>query len=45
MLVRNAVGTSRFEAPKGYQSWLDYWKKHTNKNGSSDKCVVFIMHS
>ena len=42
MLIRNAVGTSRFEAPKGYQSWLDYWKKHTNKNAicasSGDDC-------
>lgn len=42
MLIRNAVGTSRFEAPKGYKSWFDYWLNHTNKSAvcasSGDDC-------
>lgn len=32
MLVKNVVGSSRFAAPKGYASWLDYWKAITGKN-------------
>lgn len=25
MLVKNYKGSSRWKAPKGYESWLDYW--------------------
>jgi hypothetical protein len=32
MKVKNVSGSSRFSAPAGYDSWLDYWKKQTNKN-------------
>lgn len=29
--VKNINGTSRFPAPLGYKSWLDYWEKQTGK--------------
>ena len=28
-LVKNVNGSSRFAAPNGYASWLDYWEKKT----------------
>lgn len=28
MYVENANGTSRWSAPKGYTSWLEYWKAY-----------------
>ncbi len=27
--IKNVVGSSRFPAPSGYESWLDYWEKKT----------------
>lgn len=27
--VKNVLGSSRFAAPDGYSSWLDYWEKQT----------------
>ena len=27
--VKNVVGSSRFGAPTGYSSWLDYWERKT----------------
>lgn len=31
MFVKNVNGSSRFPAPKGYRSWLEYWESHTGK--------------
>jgi len=30
-LVKNVNGSSRFSAPAGYDSWLDYWEKQTGE--------------
>lgn len=32
VLVKNVNGTSRFTAPDGYDSWLDYWEKQSGKH-------------
>ena len=32
--VKNVVGSSRFPAPSGYSSWLDYWEKKTGTKKS-----------
>ena len=32
MYVKNVIGSSRFPKPRGYNSWLDYWKAHTGEN-------------
>lgn len=32
VLVKNVNGSSRFAAPKGYSSWLEYWKAQTGIN-------------
>lgn len=29
--VKNVVGSSRFSAPYGYSSWLDYWEKYVGR--------------
>lgn len=29
--VKNVPGSSRFHAPLGYSSWLDYWAAHCSK--------------
>lgn len=29
MKVKNVIGSSRFPAPSGYDSWLDYWEKQS----------------
>lgn len=39
MLVKNIIGSSRFPAPKGYSTWLDYWEHQTGKKVSI--CGVF----
>lgn len=31
MKVKNVIGSSRFPAPKGYDSWLDYWEKQSHQ--------------
>ena len=31
MKVKNVVGSSRFPAPKGYSSWLEYWEHQTGE--------------
>ena len=31
MYVKNVSGSSRFAKPRGYNSWLDYWKAQTGK--------------
>ena len=40
--VKNVIGSSRFPAPLGYSSWLDYWEKKTGTRksicGASDCC-------
>lgn len=40
MYVYNAKGTSRWSKPKGYDSWIDYWKDHkgTVKNCCAIDC-------
>ena len=45
--VKNVPGSSRFPAPAGYKSWLDYWEKKTNStkticgaSGCSNKELV-----
>jgi len=32
--VKNVIGSSRFPAPEGYSSWLDYWEKKTGTKKS-----------
>ena len=32
--VKNVSGSSRFDAPAGYSSWLDYWEKKTGTTKS-----------
>lgn len=32
--VKNVVGSSRWPAPSGYSSWLEYWEKQTGKKES-----------
>ena len=42
MYVKNVSGSSRFPKPKGYDSWLEYWKAHTRLNPyycSADNCL------
>jgi hypothetical protein len=34
MKVKNVVGSSRWPAPSGYSSWLDYWEKKSGKRVS-----------
>jgi uncharacterized protein YmfQ (DUF2313 family) len=34
MKVKNVNGSSRFPAPSGYNSWLDYWEKQTGVSKS-----------
>ncbi|OUO56765.1 hypothetical protein B5F78_08845 [Bacteroides sp. An279] len=29
--VKNANGTSRYDAPAGYDTWLEYWEKKSGK--------------
>ena len=29
--VKNASGTSRYDAPAGYGSWLEYWERKSGK--------------
>lgn len=31
MYVKNVNGSSRFQAPRGYASWLDYWESMTGE--------------
>lgn len=31
MYVKNVNGSSRFPAPRGYRSWLEYWETKTGK--------------
>ena len=31
MKVKNINGSSRFPAPSGYKSWLEYWEKQTGR--------------
>lgn len=41
MYVKNVAGSSRFEKPKGYSSWLAYWEAQTGKEAyycSADNC-------
>lgn len=45
--VKNVIGSSRFSAPTGYSSWLEYWEKQTGKStticgasGCSNKNLV-----
>lgn len=30
--VKNVSGSSRFNCPSGYDSWLDYWEQKTGKS-------------
>ncbi len=34
--VKNANGTSRYNAPAGYSSWLEYWEEKSGK--TARKC-------
>jgi hypothetical protein len=34
MFVKNVNGSSRWPAPSGYTSWLDYWEKKSGKSVS-----------
>ena len=41
MYVKNVNGSGRF-APRGYDSWLDYWKAQTGENPyycAADNCL------
>jgi hypothetical protein len=42
MFVKNVSGSSRFAKPRGYDSWLDYWKAQTGENPyfcTADNCL------
>ena len=32
MRVKNVSGSSRFPAPRGYNSWLEYWEKQSGRH-------------
>lgn len=32
MYVKNVLGSSRFPAPAGYGSWLEYWERHSGQS-------------
>ena len=34
MKVKNVVGSSRFPAPQGFSSWLDYWEKKSGQKAT-----------
>jgi len=41
MFVQNINGSSRFPAPRGYSSWLEYWEVHSGQKAficSADGC-------
>lgn len=41
MYVKNVNGSSRFSAPAGYTSWLDYWESESGEQAlycSADRC-------
>lgn len=41
MYVKNVIGSSKFPKPRGYNSWLDYWKAKTGESPhycSADNC-------
>lgn len=33
--VKNVNGSSRFSAPAGYDSWIEYWEAQTKEKASS----------
>ena len=38
LYVRNAVGTSDKKCPYGYDSWLDFWEKRSNRSATYCRC-------
>lgn len=40
MKVRNVNGSDRWDAPSGYNSWLEYWEKN-----SGERAVYCSAHS
>lgn len=47
MFVKNVSGSSRFPAPSGYSSWLEYWEDKTGGQKayycSADNCNERIL--
>ena len=47
MYVKNINGSSRFSAPRGYRSWLEYWEANTGKKayhcGASECSMTDIV--
>lgn len=42
MYVKNVLGSSRFPAPKGYSSWLEYWETCSGQSAficSANDCL------
>ena len=42
--VKNVNGSSRFESPAGYDTWLDYWEDKSGKTASvcsATDCYTF----
>lgn len=37
--VKNASGTSRYNAPAGYSSWLEYWDDKSGKTASECSAI------
>jgi hypothetical protein len=35
MFVNNIIGSSRYSAPSGYSSWLEYWEDKSGKKAYS----------
>ncbi len=40
--VKNVNGSSRFDSPAGYSSWLDYWEDKSGKTAS--RCSATDCH-
>ena len=40
--VQNVNGSSRFESPVGYNTWLEYWEAKTGK--SAWRCSAIDCH-
>lgn len=40
--VYNASGTSRYDAPAGYSSWLEYWERKSGK--TARRCSAIDCH-
>lgn len=40
--IKNVSGSSRFDSPAGYDSWLDYWEDKSGK--TAGRCSAIDCH-